>query len=102
MQRIALVRYVVKPEKGAENEALARAVFDALRASAPEHLAYALFRKDLEFVHVFMNLGADDSTALTELPAFKAYSKDIAARCEAPAEVTRFSLSLVDSYGVAS
>jgi quinol monooxygenase YgiN len=102
MQRFTLVRYAVKPEKRAENEALARAVFDSLRDSAPRHLSYAVFRREQEFVHVFMNLREDDSTALTDLPAFKAYSQDIAGRCEASPEITRLDLSLLDSYGVGS
>jgi hypothetical protein len=100
MQRLTLVRYTIKPEQIAENEALSRAVFDELRATAPEHASYALFRNGREFVHIFMNLAADDSAVVTELPAFKAYEKDFARRCEAPAEVLRLGLDMLDSYGL--
>jgi hypothetical protein len=99
MQRVTLVRYTVKPEQAAENEALSRAVFSELRNAAPARAAYALFRNGLEFVHVFINLATDDSAVVTELPAFKTYSKDISTRCEAPVEVIRLSVDLLDSYG---
>src|SRR5258708_650556 len=42
MQRVTLVRYAAKPDRAAENETLARAVFAELRAAAPDHVAYAL------------------------------------------------------------
>jgi hypothetical protein len=102
MQRVVLVRYTAKPDRAAENENLARAVFAELRAAAPEHVAYALFRDGLDFVHLFVNTRTDDSSALTELPSFKAYAKDVADRCEAPPEQTRLSVSLLESYGLTS
>jgi hypothetical protein len=102
MQRVTLVRYKTKPECAEENETLSRAVFAELRATAPAHLAYALFRDGGDFVHVFINARADDSSALTELPSFKAFSKDSRARYEAPPEVTRLGLRLVESYGLSS
>lgn len=99
MQRVTLVRYVVKQEKLAENEKLARAVFAELRAEAPRHMAYALFRRDAEFVHLFVNTRLDESDALTALPSFRAYAKDVDARCESPVEVTRLGLELLESFG---
>ncbi|MGF6441246.1 hypothetical protein [Paraburkholderia youngii] len=100
MQRLTLVRYTIKPEQTAENEALSRAVFDSLRNAAPEHTAYALFRNGREFIHLFVNLAADDSAAVTELPAFKAYQKGLTERLEAPVEVLRLGVDLLDSYGL--
>ncbi|WP_206997028.1 hypothetical protein [Trinickia mobilis] len=102
MQRAVFVRYAVKPECAAENEALARAVFAELRETKPENAAYAVFRNGLEFVHIFVNSAADDSAVITELPSFKAYSKDIAARCEKEPEVARLSVELLESYGLAT
>jgi len=99
MQRVTLVRYVVKQEQLAENEKLARAVFAELRAEAPKHMAYALFKRDAEFVHLFVNTRRDDSDALTTLPSFRAYAKDVNARCEHPVEVTRLGLDLLESFG---
>ena len=100
MQRVTLVRYAAKPDRAAENETLARAVFAELRVTAPEHVSYALFKHGTEFVHLFVNLRADDSNAVTELATFQIYAKDIAARCEAPVEATRLSLDLLESYGL--
>ena len=102
MPRVTLVRYAAKPDRAAENETLSRAVFAELRAAAPNHVAYALFRNGADFVHLFINTQADDSSPVTELPSFKAYAKDVVERCEAPPEVTRLSLRLLESYGLTS
>ena len=99
MQRVTVVRYTTKPEQTAENEALSRAVFAQLRSSPAEGVAYALFRDGNEFMHVFLNLKADESAAVTELPAFKAFEKGIVERCEVPPKATRVAAQLVDSYG---
>jgi hypothetical protein len=102
MQRVTLVRYAAKPNRAAENETLARAVFAELRAAAPDHVAYALFREGADFVHLFINFQADDSSPVTELPSFKAYAKDIIERCQEPPEQTRLGVRLLESYGLAS
>jgi hypothetical protein len=102
MQRVTLVRYTAKPDRAAENERLARAVFAELKAAAPEHVAYALFRNGEDFVHLFINTQADDSSPVTELPSFKAYAKDVVERCEAPPEPLRLSVRLLESYGLVS
>ncbi len=100
MQRLTFVRYTVKPGQIAENEALSRAVFGELRGTAPKDVTYALFKKEADFVHLFVNLRSDDSEAVTGLPSFKAYSKDIASRCAGPIEQIRLGLELVNSYGL--
>jgi hypothetical protein len=100
MQRVTLVRYAAKPDCADENERLGRAVFDELKRTAPEHVAYALFRNGLEFVHLLINFEADDSSPVTELASFKAFTKDVAARCQAPPEQTRLGVRLLDSYGL--
>src|SRR5260221_9103618 len=100
MQRVTLVRYTAKPDRAAENERLARAVFAELEATAPIHIAYALFRDGVDFVHLFINTAADDSGPLTDLSSFKAYAKDVGQRCEAPPEVTRLGVRLLESYGL--
>jgi hypothetical protein len=103
MQRVTLVRYATKPDRSAENEALSRAVFTELRAQAPKDMAYALFKGSdgVTFVHLFVNLAADDADALTELPAFKTYQTEITDRCETKPEVVRLGLDLLDAYGFA-
>jgi hypothetical protein len=100
MQRVTLVCYAAKPDRAAENEALARAVFAELKATAPDNVAYALFRDGVDFVHLFVNTAADDSSPMTELPTFKAYAKDVAERCEATPKPMRFSVRLLESYGL--
>jgi hypothetical protein len=100
MQRVTLVRYTAKPDRAAENEALARAVFTQLHESAPKDLAYALLRHGNEFTHVFLNLKEDEAATLTELPQFLKFQKDIAERCEIAPQVTRVAAELIDSYGL--
>jgi hypothetical protein len=98
MQRLTLVRYTCKPDRAAENEALVHAVFKELRAAAPDKISYMVFRKGPEFAHLFLNLQGEDSAALTELPAFKAHTRDVAERCEVPPEQIRLSVELVEGY----
>ena len=52
--RQVMVRYKVKPDRVAENEALVRAVYDELRRTQPAGLRYATFRQydGVSFVHV--------------------------------------------------
>jgi predicted PilT family ATPase len=100
MQRVTLVRYTVKPDQGMENEELARAVFTELKEAAPKNVAYALFRNADEFVHLFVNSTDEDSSPVTELSSFKAYVKEIGARCVSPPEQTRLALHLLESYGL--
>ena len=99
MQRVTVVRYTTKPERTAENEKLSRAVFAQLRDAPPEGVAYALLRDGNDFIHVFLNLKADDSAAVTGLPAFKAFEEGMKERSEAAPNVTRLAATLVDSYG---
>jgi hypothetical protein len=54
-----MVRYRVKPEAAAENEALVRAVFAEIFAAAPEGLRYECFVLDdgVTFVHIAHSSG---------------------------------------------
>ena len=63
MQRLVFVRYTVKPDQIAENEALTHAVFKELRSTAPKDLMYSVFQKGADFVHVLVNSRADNSSA---------------------------------------
>jgi hypothetical protein len=101
MQRVTLVRYTTKPNHAAENEALSRAVFKELHSVKPEGVAYALFRDGRQFTHLFVNLRDEDAAVLTELPSFKAFTRDAADRYEAPPAVERLAVQLVDAYGFA-
>ncbi len=99
MQRVTLVRYAAKPDRADENEALSLAVFNELKITRPDHVAYALFRNGADFVHLFVNTRDEDASALVELPTFKAYAKEIGERCEAPPEPMRLNMNLLASYG---
>jgi quinol monooxygenase YgiN len=99
MQRVTLVRYTTKPEHAAENEALSRAVFEELRGNAPTEVAYALLRDGNDFTHVFVNLKVDESAAVTELPTFKEFQKDMEKRCVVAPQVTRVAASVVEAFG---
>ena len=52
--RQVMVRYKVKPDRVAENEALVRAVYEELAATEPAGLRYATFRLEdgVTFVHL--------------------------------------------------
>jgi len=101
MQRVTLVQYTAKPDRAVENEALSRAVFAELRASMPTGMTYMFFREGRDFVHLFVNTRSDDATVLTELPSFKAFTEGSMDRYETPPAVTRLSLEMVESYGLA-
>ena len=98
MQRVTFVRYTAKADRADENEALSRAVFAELRDTAPKHVAYAAFRSGADFVHVFVNTVSEDSTALTELPSFKAFSEAASERQVAPPEILRLDLDMIGAY----
>ena len=53
MRRV-MVRYKVKPDRAAENEALVRAVYEELARTPPAGLRYATFALDdgVSFVHL--------------------------------------------------
>jgi hypothetical protein len=101
MPRVTLVRYTTKPDRAAENEALSRAVFAELQAIRPGHIAYTLFRRGADFVHLFVNLKDDDASVLVDLPSFKAFTAGSEARYVSPPDVLRLDLDLVEAYGYA-
>jgi hypothetical protein len=89
--RQVLVRYKVKPECVAENEALVRAVYAELDVAQPEGLQYATFKLEdgVSFVH--MASSADGSNPLVELAAFRRFQERIAERCEEQPVVSTMS-----------
>ena len=94
-----MVSYRLKPDRVAENERLAAAVYDALRQARPPGLRYATFRLEdgVSFIHIVAHEEADGSNALTALPAFKAFASGVKERCEVlPARV---ELATIGSYG---
>ena len=94
-----MVSYKLKPDRVAENERLAAAVYDALRQSRPAGLRYATFRlaDGVSFIHIVSHEESDGSNALTALPAFKAFAAGVKERCAEPP--VRVELTEIGSYG---
>jgi len=93
-----MVRYKTSSKENADtNAALVRAVFEELHARAPGGIRYTSYRADdgVSFVHVATHEGPAE--ALTGLPAFKEFQREIKSRCAEPPVVTE--LSVVGSYG---
>jgi hypothetical protein len=84
--RQVMVRYKVKPEHAAENEALVRAVYEELAERQPEGLRYATYKLDdgVSFVHVARSTG----DVLSEVAAFRRFQEGIRERCDEPPVVT--------------
>jgi hypothetical protein len=96
MKRV-MVRYTVKPDRVAENEALVRAVYDELARVAPEGLRYATFRLEdgVSFVHLAIQT-EDGQTPLAKLDAFQRFQENVRDRCDEPPAVT--DLHTIGSY----
>jgi hypothetical protein len=82
-----VVRYQTKPDRADENQALIEKVFEDLDQRQPEGFTYKVFRLDdgVSFVHVMIEHDdVADPDSLNDVPAFQAFTADIADRCEAP------------------
>jgi hypothetical protein len=78
-----MIRYTTKPDRADENERLIREVFQELRSKSPEGVRYLAVRlENGGFVHFVESEAADGASAITELPAFRAFQKNIAERCQ--------------------
>jgi hypothetical protein len=94
--RQVMVRYKVKPDRAAENEALVRAVYEELAATEPPGLRYATYRLDdgVTFVHLATVEG--ERNPLTDVAAFARFQADVRDRCEEPPVATE--LHPIGSY----
>lgn len=86
--RQVMVRYRVKPERAAENEQLVRAVYEELHRTQPDGLRYATFRLQdgVSFVHIAFE--DDDAKGLTDVEAFREFTRGIDDRCDEQPVVT--------------
>jgi hypothetical protein len=86
--RQVMVRYKVKPDRVAENEALVRAVYDELHGTEPAGLRYATFRQDdgVSFIHVAQT--EDGVDPLSGVAAFARFQEGIGERCDEAPVVT--------------
>lgn len=80
MRRI-MVRYRVKADRVAENEAAVRAVYAELAQARPQGLRYATFRMadGATFVHIAEH---DDPNPLAQVEAFRRFTASVRDRCE--------------------
>jgi hypothetical protein len=97
MRRV-MVRYKVKPDRTAENEALVRAVYEELQRTRPAGLHYATFALEdgVSFVHLSTLDGEDGRNPLTDVEAFARFQDGIGDRCEEGPVVTQ--LREIGSY----
>jgi hypothetical protein len=96
--RNVIVQYKVKPARIEEHEALIRAVFAELASARPHGLRYAALKQPdgQSFVHVAFIEGTENP--LQQIAAFKAFTADIADRCEVQPDTV--TLTAIGSYGV--
>ena len=95
MTRAVVVRYRTRPDAADDNERLIKAVFEELAALRPGGIRYFAFRAD-ETTFVHTAVFDSDANPLENLPAFRAFTSGIAARCEEPPATT--AGRLVGSY----
>jgi hypothetical protein len=81
---VTVVRYKTKLDRADENQALIEGVFAELDAERPEGLRYMTFRlaDGVTFVHVASIETLDGTNPLAATPAFGAFQREIADRCE--------------------
>jgi hypothetical protein len=98
MKRV-MVRYRVKPDRAAENEALVRAVYEELRQTQPAGIRYATFKLDdgVSFVHIASVETGGGRSPLADLTAFREFQEGIADRCDDPPVVAE--LHEIGSFG---
>ena len=93
-----MIRYKTKQDQAAANEALVHAVFDELRTRKPVGLRYGTYRlaDGVTFVHIATMTTPAVGDDLTGQASFKAFQKDLPARCAEPPVITE--LLPVESY----
>jgi hypothetical protein len=82
--KAVVVEYRTKPERSDENQELIEAVFREIEERQPVGFSYRVFRLQdgVSFVHTVIEHDVEHPDALGDLPAFQAFTKDIADRCE--------------------
>ncbi len=89
------IRYGVKDMAIAENRSLVAKVFEALEDAKPQSVRYLVLElENGEFIHLVAY--DKDSSALTELDAFKAFGADHAARRSS--SLARSSARIIGNY----
>jgi hypothetical protein len=86
-----MVRYRVKPDRVAENEALVRAVYEELHRTQPTGLRYGTFKLDdgVSFLHIASVETERGRSPLADVAAFEEFQKGIGDRCDEAPVVTK-------------
>jgi hypothetical protein len=94
-----MVRYQTKPDRTDENQQLIEAVFADLDEREPKGFTYQAFRLEdgVNFVHVVVEHDVDDPDSLQDVPAFQAFVKDVADRCDVAPQAS--GATIVGRYG---
>ena len=94
-----MVRYKVKPERAAENEQLIRAVYEELHRTRLRGLRYTTFSLEdgVSFVHIALQ--ENDAPGLTDVKAFREFTRQIEERCDEQPTVT--VLHQIGAFGFA-
>jgi hypothetical protein len=79
-----MVRYRVKADKVAENEALVKEVYKQLHEKNPAGFHYCTFKlgDGVSFIHIAFADNEQAEAALTNLPGFKSFQANIKDRCD--------------------
>ncbi len=91
-----MVRYRIKPDRVAENEALVRAVYAELQRTRPDGFRYATLKlpDGVSFVHIAE--AEDGRTPLSGLAAFQKFQERMGERCDEPPVVS--DLTQIGAY----
>jgi hypothetical protein len=97
--KAVVVQYRTKPDRADENQKLVEQVYAELAERAPAGFGYTTLRLEdgVSFVHVAFQAGSDGNP-LGEIAAFKAFTENIAERCDEPPVAK--SATVVGSYGL--
>jgi hypothetical protein len=94
-----VVRYQTKPDRAEENQALIEKVFEDFAQRQPKGFTYQVFRLEdgVSFLHfVTEHEDVTNPDSLAHVPAFQAFTADIADRCEVAPVAS--AASVVGSY----
>lgn len=95
-----MVRYKVKPERAEENQRYIEAVYEELRATAPDGVRYVTFKSEdgVSFTHIVSYETETNENPIAQLRAFQAFQAEIGDRCvEGPVSTV---IETVGSYRV--
>jgi hypothetical protein len=94
--RYVMVRYRIKPDRVAENEALVRAVYAELQRTQPDGFRYATLKlpDGVSFVHIAE--AEEGRNPLSRLAAFQKFQKGMGERCDEPPAVS--DLTQIGAY----